>query len=131
MITVRLIQVHGNIVMYILNISSAIKKDDSQWIKTWDFIFENYYKQIGFVKESSYYSMKRLKRKDLSLLETKLIEKIADLNNAEEHYQIIFKKEKHKISKTIKNNYSATINFSKYQHCWYKISNYKTSKNFT
>ena len=40
-----------------------------------DFIFENYYKQIGFVKESSYYSRKCLKRKDLLLLASKLIEK--------------------------------------------------------
>ena len=28
-----------------------------------EFIFENYYKRIGFSKEGSYYSMKRLKRK--------------------------------------------------------------------
>ena len=38
-----------------------------------DFIFENYYKRIGIVKEKSHYSMKRLKKKDLLLLETKLI----------------------------------------------------------
>ena len=43
-----------------------------------DFIIESYYKRIGFVKESSYYSIKRLKRKVLLLLVTKLIEKIAD-----------------------------------------------------
>ena len=30
-----------------------------------DFIFENYDKRIGFVKERIYYSMKRLKKKDL------------------------------------------------------------------
>ena len=88
--------------MYILNISSAIKKDDSQWIKTWDFIFENYYKQIGFFKESSYYSMKRLKRKDLSLLTTKLIEKIADRNNAEEHYQTFLRNKNTKLVKQSK-----------------------------
>ena len=40
-----------------------------------DFIFENYYKPIGFVKERSYYSTKCLKRKDLLLLATKSIEK--------------------------------------------------------
>ena len=39
-----------------------------------DFIFENYYKQIEFVEKSSYYSMERLKRKDLLLLATKLME---------------------------------------------------------
>ena len=37
-----------------------------------DFIFENYYKRIGFSKENSRYSMKRLKRKDLLLLANKL-----------------------------------------------------------
>ena len=37
-----------------------------------NFIFENYYKRIGFVKEISYYSMKRLKRKNLLWLATKL-----------------------------------------------------------
>ena len=35
-----------------------------------DFIFENYYKRIGFVTEKSHYSMKRLKRKDFLLLAT-------------------------------------------------------------
>ena len=39
-----------------------------------DLSFENYYQGTGFVKESSYYSMKCLKRKDLLLLPTKLIE---------------------------------------------------------
>ena len=34
-------------------------------------IFENYYKRIEFSKESSYYSMKRLKRKDILLLANK------------------------------------------------------------
>ena len=29
-----------------------------------DFIFKNYYKIIGFSKESSYYSIKRLKKKE-------------------------------------------------------------------
>ena len=28
-----------------------------------DFIFENYYKRIGFSKENCYYSMKHLKKK--------------------------------------------------------------------
>ena len=30
-----------------------------------DFIFENYYKRIGFSKENSYYSIKHQKEKDL------------------------------------------------------------------
>ena len=58
--------------MYILNITKAMKKMSVDEIK--DFIFENYYKRIGFSKENSYYSMKRLKRKDLLLLGNKAIE---------------------------------------------------------
>ena len=30
-----------------------------------DITFENYYKRIGFFKENSYYSMKRLKKKKI------------------------------------------------------------------
>ena len=50
------------IIMYILNISKAIKKMSINEIK--DFIFENYYKRIGFSKESSYCLMKRLQKKE-------------------------------------------------------------------
>ena len=46
--------------MYILNIGKAKKKMSINEIKY--FIFENYYKRIGFSKESSC-SMKRLKKK--------------------------------------------------------------------
>ena len=46
--------------MYILNIAKAPKKMSVNEIR--DFIFENYYKRIGFSKENSYYSMKRLKK---------------------------------------------------------------------
>ena len=77
--------------MYILNIARAIKKTSVNEIR--DFIFENYYKRIEFSREDSYYSMKRLKRKDLLLLANKLIEKISDPRNAKEHYQLFIKKE--------------------------------------
>ena len=50
-----------------------------------DFIFQNYYKPIGFSKGNSYYSMKRLK--DLFLIANKLIEKIPHPCNAEKYYQ--------------------------------------------
>ena len=51
------------------------------------FLFEKYYKRIGFSKENSYYSIKRVKKKkDLLLLANKLIEKISDPHNAKEHY---------------------------------------------
>ena len=47
--------------MYILNIANAIKKMTIKELK--DLIFENYYRQIGFTKENSYYSIKRQKKK--------------------------------------------------------------------
>ena len=50
--------------MYTLNIASTIKKMTLNELR--DFIFESYYKRIGFVKESSYYSMKRLNDKEHS-----------------------------------------------------------------
>ena len=62
-----------NIIMYALNVVTTIKKMTVNELR--DFIFENYYKQIGFVKEKSYYSIKRLKNKDLLLFATKLIKK--------------------------------------------------------
>ena len=46
--------------MYVLNISSTIKKMTVNQLR--DFIFEKYYKRIGLAKENSYYSMKRLKK---------------------------------------------------------------------
>ena len=52
-----------------------------------DFIFQNCYKKIGFSKKSSYYSLKRLKRKVLLLLANKLIEKVPDPRYAKEPYQ--------------------------------------------
>ena len=45
---------------------------------------DNYYKRIGFSKERSYYSMKRLK-KELLLLGNKLIEKVPNPHDAKEH----------------------------------------------
>ena len=47
--------------MHILNIAKAIKKMSINEIR--DFIFENYYKRIGFSKENSYYLLNRLKEK--------------------------------------------------------------------
>ena len=46
------------------------------------FIYENYQKQIGFLKETSYNSVKQTKKNNLLLLATKLIEKIPYLANA-------------------------------------------------
>ena len=46
--------------MYTLHIAKATKKMAVNEIK--DFIFENYYKRIGFSKENYYYLIKRLKK---------------------------------------------------------------------
>ena len=52
--------------MYILNTTKAIKTMSINEIK--DSLFENYHKRIGFSKESSFSSVKRLNKKDLLLL---------------------------------------------------------------
>ena len=57
--------------MYILYFASAIKRMSANDVR--DFIFENYYKQIAFIKERSCYSVKHLKTK-LLLVVNKLIE---------------------------------------------------------
>ena len=82
--------------MYILNIAKAIKKISINEIK--DFIFENYYKRTGFSKESSYYLIKRSKKR-LTVARKQINRKIT------------FIKEKQKISKTIRNNLLSTKNF--------------------
>ena len=43
--------------MYTLNIACTMKQ-----ITVRDFIFEDYYNRIEFIKEICYYSMKRLKK---------------------------------------------------------------------
>ena len=66
--------------MYIINITSALKKMTVNELR--DFIFENYYKRIGFARENSYYSMKHQKEKVLQLFATNFNEKIPDPSNA-------------------------------------------------
>ena len=78
-----------------------------------DFIFENYYKEIGFSKKNSYNSMKHLTKKDLFSLANKLIKNIPDLCNAKECYQSFEIMKNKKISKTIRNRYLSTKTFSK------------------
>ena len=47
--------------MFILSIAEAIRKMSSNEIK--NIFFKKHYKKIAFSKESSYYSMKNLKKK--------------------------------------------------------------------
>ena len=61
-----------------------------------EFIFENYYKKIGFSKESNYYPMKRLKRRDLLLFVNKFIQKIPDPCNAIEKNKSFLSKKNRK-----------------------------------
>ena len=61
-------------------------------------MFENYFKRIGFPKESSYYLMKHQKKKDLQLFAIKLIEKTPDLCNTKGHYQSFLRKKSQKFT---------------------------------
>ena len=61
-----------------------------------NFIFENYYNGVGFSKKNNYYSMKRLKKKDLLFLATKSLTKIPDSHKAKEHYQSFLRTKKTK-----------------------------------
>ena len=65
-----------------------------------NFIFENYYQQMGLAK-NSYYS-RTIKEKNLQLFVTKLTEKIPDPRNAKEHYQSFLRKKNTKLSKRSK-----------------------------
>ena len=77
------------IIMYILRIVRAIKKMSVNELR--DSILESYHKQIGFFKGRSYYSMKRLKQKDLLLLADKFIEKTSDPRQDKEQYQLFIR----------------------------------------
>ena len=46
--------------MYILTILGALKRMAVKELK--NFIFQNYYRQIGFTKENSYHSVKHQKK---------------------------------------------------------------------
>ena len=87
--------------MHILNIAKAIKKMSINAIE--ELIIRNYYKRIGFSKESSYHSMKHMKKKIL-LLVNELIKGYLILAMLKK-LSIISKKENMKISKGITKNY--------------------------
>ena len=94
--------------MYTLNFARALKEMSLDKIR--DFVFENYYKRIGFSKENSHNYIKCLKRKYLLLFTNKLIEKILDPRNAKQHCQSFIRKKKRKsVKKKIKNNYYVDI----------------------
>ena len=59
-----------------------------------DFIFENYYKRIGFSQENSYYSMKRLEK--IIVACEQINRKIRGPCNAKKHYQSFIRKKNRK-----------------------------------
>ena len=83
-----------------LNIVRVIKKISVNEIR--NFVFENFFKRIGFSKENSFYSVKRLKRKDLLLLANKLKEKVHDPHNPKQHYQLFIRRKSRKSVKQSK-----------------------------
>ena len=114
--------------MFTLNIIKAIKKMSGIDIR--DFIFESYDKRFGFSKENSYYSMKRLKRKDLLLLANKLIEKVPDPRNVKEHHELFLRKKNSNSVKQLEiityksNNLALLIKIRYYRPC----ENFKLSR---
>ena len=81
--------------MYILNIAGAIRKMSVSKLR--DFILENYYKRIGFVKGGSYYSMKHLKK--IFVASKQINKKIPDPRSSKEHYQSFIRKKDTKLVK--------------------------------
>ena len=97
--------------MYILNIVSDVKDNDNH--KTQNFVYENYYRQIGFPKETviiQFNENSEEKRfaiiwKKTDLLDTK-------------HYCKTFLKNKKVVSNKIRNIYSIAKNFKIPKYCW-------------
>ena len=113
--------------MYILNISNAIKKMAVNEIR--DLIFENFYKWIGFSKKNPVIIQWNIRKKDLQLFAIKLTEKKLDSHNGKECFQSFIRKKNTKSAKQLKiitqqPKYFENPNI-------YKISYYRTSKNFT
>ena len=75
-----------------------------------DFIFENYYKQTGFSEKKHLLLNETSEKKIYNCLQLnsqKIYMILVMLKNTVNHSKI----EKHKITKTVKNNYSATKYF--------------------
>ena len=79
-------------------------------------------------KQSSF--NKTLEKKNTYFLANKLIEKIPDLHNAKELHQSFIREKK---GKSLKQSEIITYQPKTFEkpNCWYKISCYRISKNFT
>ena len=65
--------------MHIRNIENAIRKSSVKDLR--EFIFKNYFKQTGFTKEDSYFSLTNWKETFI-LFVTRLTKKISKLGKA-------------------------------------------------
>ena len=63
-----------------------------------EFLFENYYKWLGFTKKDSYYSLKKKMKQDLVLFTAILIEKTSDFIKAKEQYDLFSKRKVKKVA---------------------------------
>ena len=55
-------------------------------------------------------------KKNLPLFAAKLTEELPDCCNAKEHYQL-FPRKKHKVGRTLRNNYSTIKTYRKSKYC--------------
>ena len=76
-----------------------------------DFIFENYYKRIGFSEENSHYLVKNRKERNLQMFAIKLIKKCLILKILKDTINYFLRKKNTKSVKQKQNNYPATKNF--------------------
>ena len=108
------------IIIYVLNIVRAIKKMSVNEIK--DFIFGTIINELFFLKKTVIIQRNAWKNYLIFYFVFKQINsKYKEPCDAKEHYPS-FIKEKHKIIKTIRNNYLPTKNFSSSKGCRYKIT---------
>ena len=85
---------------YVLNISIAVKKMKIKEVKK--YLFQKYYRRIGFPRKKGYYSMKHQQKNELLLLATKLIEKILNAFNTKQYHQSYLKRKNTKLEKQSK-----------------------------
>ena len=92
-----------------------------------EFLLKICYRAIEFTKGNII--QRNIIEKDFSLLSTKVIKKYLKLVTLKITINY-FWNQKQKIDETIKNSYTTTQNYREPKHYWYKISFYRTSRNF-
>ena len=97
-----------------------------------DFMFENYYKRIGFSEENNYLFNEKFEGKRFIVACKQVNRKYTWSSQCQRALSIIYKKEKHKTSKTIKNNQGKTFEnpnivdikstITEHPKTWHKLS---------